>query len=469
MRRIITIFQTTILSASLACVAVIGIPHISEADTASAPSLVISQLKITSGNGQFVTLYNTTNTTLDMSKYQLEYFNSYDLTKTSSSKLLALSGSVPPHSYFIVSDDSLRLCYQAGVDSVSLGFSSTAGMLEVMAAVQASSGSAVSSILQDYVSWSKTAISGAQTLPQGTDAFLQRQPGDVAGNPSITIPGAGSWQAVRYDTNDPCSLVSISDSSDYVQNGMASLLPGAEPAATIISIGGGNAAVPVSLPVSDIGLMAPSITELLPNPNGSGNDSTDEFIELYNPNAVSFDLSGFELVTGTTTLHRYAFPAGTHLSAHGFTAFYSAITKLSLSNNGSQVKLLDPFGNSISASGLYGSAKDGEAWALAKGKWYWTSEPTPGKPNVIKEPANAKKVSAKKSASKQKTSKSKVGAAAAYGDDQPAASGSHIHVWTLAIIGGLALLYGAYEYRTDVANYLSRVRGDFKDRRSHRT
>ncbi len=73
-----------------------------EADTVNAPSLVISQLKITSSNGQFVTLYNTTNTTLDMSRYQLEYFNSYDLGKATSSKLIALSGTVPPHGYFMV-------------------------------------------------------------------------------------------------------------------------------------------------------------------------------------------------------------------------------------------------------------------------------------------------------------------------------------------------------------------------------
>src|SRR5438105_3897042 len=64
---------------------------------ASGPSLVISQLKITSANGQFITLYNATDTQLDMGKYQLEYFNSYDLAKATSSKLISLTGLVPPH------------------------------------------------------------------------------------------------------------------------------------------------------------------------------------------------------------------------------------------------------------------------------------------------------------------------------------------------------------------------------------
>src|SRR4051812_3057841 len=81
------------------------------ADSANAPSLVISQLKITSANGQFVTLYNATNGALDMSRYQLEYFNNYDLAKSTSSRLIALSGTVPPHGYFMVIDSALLLCY----------------------------------------------------------------------------------------------------------------------------------------------------------------------------------------------------------------------------------------------------------------------------------------------------------------------------------------------------------------------
>src|SRR4051812_43749058 len=82
------------------------------ADAANVPSLTISQLKITSSNGQFITLYNSTNAGLDMSRYQLVYFNNYDLSKATSSRLIALSGIVPPHGFYTISDDSLRLCYQ---------------------------------------------------------------------------------------------------------------------------------------------------------------------------------------------------------------------------------------------------------------------------------------------------------------------------------------------------------------------
>ena len=154
------------------------------------------------------------------------------------------------------------------------------------------------------------------------------------------------------------------------------------------------------MPAADIGLMAPTVTEILPNPTGSGNDSTDEFIELYNPNPGSFDLTGFSLQSGTTTC-LYTFPAGTTLPASGFTAFYSKTTGLSLSNSGGQAKLLDPFSNAIAVSGPYGTANDGQAWALAKGKWYWTTSPTPDQANVIHEPP-VKKSSAKTTATKGK-------------------------------------------------------------------
>lgn len=468
-KRILQVSGLTILTASLLAA---GLPVAGRTAAANAPSLTISQLKITSSNGQFITLYNATATALDMSRYQLEYFNNYDLGKATSSKLISLSGIVPPHGYFMVNDGVYTLCYQLSVDSVSLGLSSTAGMVEVLAFDQASPGGSVTPILQDYIGWSKTAASGAQTLPANTSAFLQRQPVDAVNNPAVNAPGAGSWQTVQPDTADICNLVAGTNGSTPVLTGFTQLLPPTEPPATILTVSGdsGVAAFAASLPAADIGLMAPEVTELLPNPDGTGNDATDEFIELYNPNNVSFDLTGFSLQAGTTTLHKYGFAGGTTLPAHGFTAFYSAQTGLSLSNSGGQVKLLDPFGNSVAATGLYGTAKDGQAWALANGKWYWTTKPTPGASNVINQPPASKKSTTAKSfksaATKAKGAKTaKTKAVAAYSDD-PAASIVPIHIWTLALVAALALLYGVYEYRADMANRIHQLRRHLSTRRT---
>lgn len=450
-----------------------------EAETANAPSLVISQLKMTSSNGQFITLYNASNSTLDMSKYQLEYFNSYDLTKATSSKLISLTGIVPPHGYFMVNDSALLLCYQLSVDSVSLGLSSTAGMAEVLSYSQSSPGGSTTPLLQDYVSWSKAAAAGAQTLPSNTSAFLQRQPVDSNNNPIIGTPGVGSWQSVQPSSTNACNLVS-SNTSAPTQTGLNLLLPSTEPPATIIGQVENSSSAPAtgSLPDSDVGLMAPMITEALPNPVGSGNDAVDEYIEFYNPNTVSFDLSGFSLQVGTTTLHNFSFSAGTSLPPQSFTTFYSDTTHLSLSNSGGQIKLLDPSGNTLSTTGVYGSANDGQAWALANGKWYWTSETTPGEPNVIIQPvvkktAKSKSTSSKsataKTASKTKKTTTKAAAVKKPKKAKTASSLSRstaaaittitpIRTTTLAVIVGLALLYGAYEYRADLANRFHRLK-----------
>jgi len=449
-----------------------GQPGTMHADAANAPSLVISQLKITSSNGQFITLYNSTGLTLDMSKYQLEYFNSYDLSKATSSRLISLSGTVPPHGYFMVNDGVYTLCYQLSVDSVSLGLSSTAGLVEVVAFDQSTPGGSVSPTLQDYVGWSKTVAAGAQTLPANTSSFLQRQPVDSSNNSAVGGPGLGSWLGVQPDSKNICNIVNSTNSSS-VLTGYGDLLPSTEPPATILSAGSDAAADSIaSLPASDIGLMAPTVTELLPNPAGTGNDATDEFIELYNPNAASFDLSGFSLQAGTTSLHSYNFAGGRSLPPHSFTAFYSSLTGLSLSNSGGQVKLLDPMANSISASAVYGTAKDGQSWALANGKWYWTNHLTPNAANIIELPPPSKKTASSKT-TKSKTSTAKTSKAVktkstASFSSQDTPARTPIHTWTLALVAGLALLYGAYEYRTDLANRFHRLRRNGRNSRADR-
>jgi hypothetical protein len=475
MRRIKTIFQVGSATMLIASLLAIGLPAPARTAAANAPSLTISQLKITSSSGQFITLYNSTGLALDMSKYQLEYFNNYDLSKATSSKLISLSGIIPPHGYFMVNDGVYTLCYQLSVDSVSLGLSSTVGMVEVLAFDQANPGGSVAPVLQDYVGWSKTAAPGAQTLPPGTNAFLQRQPVDAANNPAITAPGAGSWQSVQPDPSDICDLVSGVNGGAPVATGLGQLLPSTEPPATILSLSADETTVATptaNLPAADIGLMAPEVTELLPNPNGTGNDAADEFIELYNPNAASFDLSGFALQAGTTTLHSYHFVNGAQLPPHGFTAFYSDLTALSLSNSGGQVKLLDPFGNSVFATALYSTAKDGQAWALANGKWYWTTKLTPGAANIINQPVSSKKSSTAaktpKTTAKTKSAKTpKTKATANYNNDS-AVSSTPIHYWALALVVALALLYGAYEYRADMANRIHRLKQHIRARREDR-
>jgi hypothetical protein len=217
--------------------------------------------------------------------------------------------------------------------------------------------------------------------------------------------------------------------------------------------------------------MSPVVNELLPNPAGTGTDSSDEFIELYNPNAIAFDLSGFSLQTGLSTYRSFTFPSGTTLPAHGFSTFYSSRTGLSLSNTASQVRLLDPFGKSISTSEPYSTAKDGIAWALAKGKWYWTTTPTPGKANSIHKPVTKKAAAtaSKKTSGAVVKNPAKVAGASTTAGTTDEPSATPVHLQALALVIGAAILYGAYEYRTDMANRIHRLRRYIGDRHADRT
>jgi hypothetical protein len=200
------------------------------------------------------------------------------------------------------------------------------------------------------------------------------------------------------------------------------------------------------------------ITEILPNPDGTGTDRAAEFIELYNPNTKPFDLSGFSLQTGTTRTRSYVFPMGSVLPAGKFKAFYSKTTDLTLSNTSGRTRLLLPSGNGVSGTATYEKAKDGIAWALAKGKWYWTGSPTPGKPNVIRDPGPRKDSSGKGVRGRTGASSSAFAAPAMPEPDVPA---TPIHTRTLVLVAALALLYGAYEYRADLANRIYKFRQYF--------
>jgi hypothetical protein len=266
MRRIHSLLQQRVTGGLLTIGLVISMTSgLLAADQANAPSLVISQLKMTSSSGQFVTLYNPGSAALDMSKYQLEYFNNYDLSKATSSKLMGLTGSLPPHSYYVVNDSLLPICYQLTIDSVSLGLSTTAGLLAVLSTAQTSAGGSITPALQDYVAWSKTAAAGAQTLPSSTEAFLQRLPLDSIANPVITAPGGGSWQVVQPDPSNLCKLVHpVSSGTPTPANlGLGLLLGTSEPPASLLVVEDEADTSQKSLPAGDIGLMSPQVTELL--------------------------------------------------------------------------------------------------------------------------------------------------------------------------------------------------------------
>ncbi|HYH74856.1 MAG TPA: lamin tail domain-containing protein [Candidatus Saccharimonadales bacterium] len=232
-----------------------------------------------------------------------------------------------------------------------------------------------------------------------------------------------------------------------------------------------KAAPEPSIPTRNNGLYAPQISEVLPNPAKPQTDADDEFVELYNSNAVPFELSGFIVEAGAKTKKRYVFPQGTLLAAKSFTAFYAKDTNLTLSNTQGQVWLLDPLRRTIAASESYAAAKDGQSWLTADNKWQWSTRPTPSAINVLQPPAGQKgastttRANAPAPAVKGASSGGAVpqdGNAVAPAEDaaKEQAGFNPLHPAILAITGVVAVSYGIYEYRTDLANKFHQFRAN---------
>jgi hypothetical protein len=434
--------------------------------------LSIAEIKVT--GDEFVMLQNNSGTSIpDLSTYWLQDFNSPNPLGSgvgnSSQQLPAVS--LDQGNTILLSSTTRDTCGAEVAGKLSVSLTDSGGFLELVQ-MSTNTNGGIDQSAGDAVSWSSGASGIIQNVPStskdpfGAYGLYYR----VAG----IAPAEFSWQQAGYDPASVCQLEVGAPTAPTPASTDSLLQSDDSPPAIIVSLAtDANASATPTLPAADLGLKAPQLTELLPNPSGTGTDDTDEYIELYNPNGTSFDLSGFVLQTGTTTKHKFIFDTGTTLPAKGFTAFYSADTSLSLSNSGGQVQLLDPLGNVIAQTDTYGTAKDGQAWALANGTWYWTLTPTPHAANRVDQTGIT--TATTKTVSSKSTSSGTVQGAAtgSNGDGTPAATGNvadvaqvtPIHPWTLALVAILALLYGLYEYRQDVANRLYRLRKHREARR----
>jgi len=420
---------------------------------ASAPTgdLTIIQFKMT--GTESVVIENNSPSNLSLSNYLLEYFNKSSpaslAVPTSSQQLPAIT--LLPRQTILLNSDSSPTCGAAAVANLSFSLSDTSGYL-MIAKVGAQADGSLVFAPQDHVNWT-SSTSGADII---------KVPSNTADPAAVWYRklSDGSWQQAELgaDCNSLLALLTPAATATFVDWSDGDAAP-----STIISLASSGDSGP-GIPSSDIGLAAPQITEILPNPASPQTDDEDEFIEIYNPNDTDFDLSGFKLQVGTATKHTYTIPAGTTMPAKSFKAFFSIDTNLAMSNTSGQAFLLDPLNTVLGQTDVYASAKDGQAWALANGHWYWTNSPTPGQPNAISQTSSS---GSSKSASKTSTSVKGASASSSSGVSTAATTtpSASLHPWTLAIVGIGALLYAGYEYRTDLYNNFHRARRYFEARR----
>ena len=409
------------------------------AASATSPDLYIREINIT-GN-EFIAL-QANSAISDLSDYWLGYVNDNQSLAAPSEQLPAIA--LGAGQVVLLSSSTQPVCDANYVAKLpfSSGFSNSKGAV----ALWGQSGTSFSQL--ESVTWGSTH---SPTILIATESHISPS----ATNAVWYNDGTENWIVGDLQS---CTLNNAIDQSNVSQTSIA-WPAGAGPPVTIVSTANSGSAA--SIPAADVGLSAPQINEILPNPASPSTDADDEFIELYNPNDSTFDLSGFTLEIGLTTKHDFTFDQGTIINGKSFKAFYSADTHLSLSNSGSQVWLLDPLGTIISQTEAYGSADDGMAWALANGAWYWTSTPTPDAANLINgQPASSIAKSKTKTTPTvtASTGKSSQGSNAAFDNSSGAAIPAPIHPWTLAGVGSAALLYAGYEYRNDLARHVYRIR-----------
>lgn len=117
------------------------------------------------------------------------------------------------------------------------------------------------------------------------------------------------------------------------------------------------------------------VSEMLPN--ALGKDSSNEFIELYNPTDFPVSLDLYKFSVGIDVLKSYNFPTGAVVPANGYYVLYNNSINFTLNNTASKLEIATIDNQVVDSSEPYFDAKEGFSWALVDGLWQYTNQPTP--------------------------------------------------------------------------------------------
>jgi hypothetical protein len=140
------------------------------------------------------------------------------------------------------------------------------------------------------------------------------------------------------------------------------------------------------------------INEILPNPQGD--DSLDEWIELFNSNNFDVDLSGWQIKDLAGNTSTYTITQDTKILANGYLVFKRPDTKIMLNNDGDGLNLYTPDGKIVDTVSFI-SAPLGQSYNKTLSDWAWSTTLTPDIQNII---TVAEKKTSAKTLSKTKNS-----------------------------------------------------------------
>jgi hypothetical protein len=472
--------KKAVLSTLVTVVLCVGQAPIVRAETAVTPTLqhiLITEIQTggtTDATEEFVEIYNPNEDPINIAGWQLQYRaasgTSAQTWPGSSTKATVTcpAGSpadcattIQPHGRIVFTRTIANI---AGAIPMSGGFSDTGGEIRLI-----QPGTTVT--VQDFVGYGTAADAeggSAAAAPNGGSSIKRKITDD--GLPIDTNNNAADFVAACGNPTP-----GIEDSS-YMPRASGCVAPPTEPTSTDPSQSDptDTPAEPIDgtdtggseNPTTTLTYLPILITELLPDPAAPQQDSNDEFIELYNPNDTAVTLKDYRLQTGSD--YRYTYTLGdTPLGPHMYLAIPSAVSKLSLVNSGSGVRLMDP-NNSTVSEVTYGEAKVGQTWMQDGAGWQWTLSPTPGAANILTLPAPKTTATTTTTAKKKvatptttKTAMAKVTVPKATAAKKATTTKSSPttqqavaqspQYWLLVPIGALAAGYAIYEYRQDIS------------------
>lgn len=147
------------------------------------------------------------------------------------------------------------------------------------------------------------------------------------------------------------------------------------------SISPGNLEEEVALAEEESPLTTPSLwpefSEALPNPEGS--DTTEEWIELYNPHAETLNLKGLYLDDQEGGSSPHALEG--EMAPESFLFVSIEDSGITLNNSTDHIRLLGE-NDEVLWDIVYDASKEGEAYAFLGDHYDWTNQVTPNAPNL---------------------------------------------------------------------------------------
>lgn len=123
------------------------------------------------------------------------------------------------------------------------------------------------------------------------------------------------------------------------------------------------------------------INEILPSP--AGPDETNEWIEIFNQNNFSVDLSNWRIFDMVGSVKTYVFPTGTKILPENYLVLARPVSKIVLNNDADGLKLCLPDGQTIDEV-VYEKAPLGKSYNRTENNdWVWSSSLTPGLKNIV--------------------------------------------------------------------------------------